>query len=235
MTERFGYKEIISLFSIPVLYAAVYLAAVLFHNPVTIQVVYAIISILIFTLLIIAFRKLLREKWIEFRKQGISKWFIIIMGAILLQVVISLASSIFPSVEGEYSMAVAGREYDFLSISWMLYFILLFASFGPVAMALIEDMVFKHTLLEKLLSSSRLLNILLVLVNSVLFGAIHYANFGNSIINTIPYMFAGLFLNVIYLWTRNLWYVLLIHLLNNFVLAVASIIIIGILRIFITI
>ncbi|WP_397334351.1 type II CAAX prenyl endopeptidase Rce1 family protein [Oceanobacillus sojae] len=131
------------------------------------------------------------------------------------------------------AVVVTGRDYDFLEISWKLYFILLFASLGPVTMALIEDIVFKHTLLEKLLRNSTLFNIVLVLVNSILFGAIHYANFGNSFINTIPFMFAGLFLNLIYLWKRNLWHVLFIHFINNFVLSILSMLFLGIIRIFI--
>ncbi|MFD1064774.1 CPBP family intramembrane glutamic endopeptidase [Oceanobacillus locisalsi] len=233
MKKRFGFKELFSLISIPILYGGIYLTNVLFPNPITIQVAYSVITLLLFICLIIAFRKLLRAQWREFCEEGKSKWLIIIIGAILLQVVISLAGSIFPSVQGETSALVAGRDYDFLEVSWNFYFILLFASIGPIAMALIEDMVFKHTLLEKLLSNSKILNILLVLVNSVLFGAIHYANFGNRIINTIPFMFAGLFLNLIYLWKRNLWHVLLIHFLNNFVLSGLSIIFLGIIRIFI--
>lgn len=36
-------------------------------------------------------------------------------------------------------------------------------------------------------------------------------------------MSAGLFLNLIYLWTRNIWHVLLIHFLNNAVLSVGGI------------
>lgn len=195
--------------------------------------VYSVITILLFICLIIAFRKLFQEQWQKFGKEGKSKWFIIIIGAILLQVVISLAATIFPSIEGEMAVVVTGRDYDFLEISWKLYFILLFASLGPVTMALIEDIVFKHTLLEKLLRNSTLFNIVLVLVNSILFGAIHYANFGNSFINTIPFMFAGLFLNLIYLWKRNLWHVLFIHFINNFVLSILSMLFLGIIRIFI--
>ncbi|MFW1753918.1 type II CAAX prenyl endopeptidase Rce1 family protein, partial [Acinetobacter wanghuae] len=35
---------------------------------------------------------------------------------------------------------------------------------------------------------------------------------------------AGLFLNLIYVWTRNIWHVLLIHFMNNAVLSLGGVI-----------
>lgn len=67
---------------------------------------------------------------------------------------------------------------------------------------------------------------------SALFGAIHYYNFG-SFVGTIPYMAAGILFNLVYLWRRNLWHVILMHLLNNFVLTFGALVLLVVLRPFI--
>jgi membrane protease YdiL (CAAX protease family) len=233
MNINYGAKEWFSIITIPLVYVSIYLVHLMTDNSLTLEVVDAVLRILIFIILVILFKNLLKEHWHEFRNKSFYKWIFIILGAILLQVIISLASTYLPSVDTVPAEPAAGREYDFLNISWGLYIVLVFTSLSPTVTSLIEDIVFKHTLLEKLLSNSVIWNIVLVIVNSIVFGAIHYANFGNSFINTIPYMFAGLFLNLIYLRTRNLWYVLLIHFFNNFILSTLAILSIGILRIFI--
>jgi membrane protease YdiL (CAAX protease family) len=102
-------------------------------------------------------------------------------------------------------------------------FVLLLISLGPVAMALIEDTVFRHTLLLKLpVWGSKPLAALLVVVNGLAFGAIHYYNYG-GLLPTLPIACAGMFMNVLYLWTRNIWHVLLMHTVNNFALSIAPV------------
>lgn len=59
---------------------------------------------------------------------------------------------------------------------------------------------------------------LLVIGNALLFGAVHYNNFRGHLLLTLSYAGAGLLMNLVYLWTRNIWHVLLMHGLNNFIL-----------------
>ncbi|WP_353846777.1 CPBP family intramembrane glutamic endopeptidase [Staphylococcus agnetis] len=180
--------------------------------------------------LIYLFKSTLKTHIKSFRSKKTIKWLHIIVGALFLQVVISIVSKLSPSVPTKTSAILQGLDFDLLNSSWILYFIILFTSLSSSATAIIEDIIFKHTLLEKLLTKSSIVNIFIVLFNSFIFGAIHYANFGNSIINTIPYMFAGLFLNIVYLKTNNLLYVMLIHLFNNFVISTLMTIVLGLIK-----
>lgn len=230
MKIKFGLKEWISLLIIPIMYSCMYLVFWLTKNSLTVNIIDTIVRLSLMCVLIYLFKETLKNQWVDFKCLKKRKWLIIFAGAILLQIVISVTSAYAPSVETKEIEMLKGLDFDLMSSSWSIYFIMLFTSLSPLATALIEDITFKYTLLRKLLNDSVIWNVILVILNSILFGAIHYGNFGNSVINTIPYMVAGLFLNIVYLKTKNLWYVLFIHLLNNFILGTFSLIFIGILR-----
>ena len=141
----------------------------------------------------------------------------------MLQVVISLTRSFLPTGASE------GNENQ-LPSSQIAFISLLLISLGPLFTALLEDIIFRYTLLQKLFVKPCLWRIVLVLLNSILFGLIHYYNFDGNVIATISFMAAGLFLNLIYLWTRNIWHVLLIHFVNNAVLSLGALILLEILQ-----
>nr|WP_312607246.1 CPBP family intramembrane glutamic endopeptidase [Kocuria rhizophila] len=58
----------------------------------------------------------------------------------------------------------------------------------------------------------------LVLVNALVFGLIHVTKVDGHWLLTLSYAGAGLVMNLVYLWTHNIWHVLLMHALNNFLL-----------------
>lgn len=58
----------------------------------------------------------------------------------------------------------------------------------------------------------------LVLVNALVFGLIHVNNVDGHWLLTLSSAGAGLVMNLVHLWTRNIWHVLLMHALNNFLL-----------------
>ncbi|MCD8898515.1 CPBP family intramembrane glutamic endopeptidase [Mammaliicoccus sciuri] len=231
MSIKFGFKEIFSLFCIPLIFFIGFITESFDTGTYTKATVDTSLRIILFIALFVMFKDYLAQEWNKFKNLKFYKWLIIIAGAILLQVIISIVNQFVPSVHTNEVVPNPSENIDFLTVSTKLFYLLIFISIGPVVTSLIEDITFRYTLLEKLLSKNIIFNVLLVLVNSALFGAIHYYNFGGSLINTIPYMFAGLFLNCIYLWTRNIWHVLLIHFFNNFVLSIGGILIMGIIRI----
>ncbi len=118
---------------------------------------------------------------------------------------------------------------DPLTASPEMLMLLLFIALGPIVTGLIEDTVFRYTLLGKIFQGGFFRKACILILNSILFGLIHYNNFG-SVVGTIPFMFGGLFLNIIYLWTRNIWHVLLIHTVNNTVLTMGAFLIIIVMR-----
>jgi uncharacterized protein len=97
-------------------------------------------------------------------------------------------------------------------------FLAVLASVGPMLVAFVEDTAFRHTLFARIPVWGRGLLFapaVLVLVNSVAFGAIHVWAFGGRLLATVPYMVVGLVMNLIYLWKRNLWFVLGTHIVFN--------------------
>lgn len=173
------------------------------------------LRILIFAALAYANRHMLARHWHAFRRGGWRSIVLVVVGMIVVQLVISLARSAY--------FAIAGRppETDSGNLTVQLAFIvLLVASLGPTVTSLIEDFTFRHTLLVRLpVWGNLVVGSVVVLLNALLFGLIHINNFGGNIWATLQYAPAGLVMNLVYLWTRNIWHVLLMHGLNNFLLA----------------
>ncbi|WP_205960027.1 CPBP family intramembrane glutamic endopeptidase [Flammeovirga aprica] len=162
----------------------------------------------------VLYKSMLTIHWKKFKQGGFASWGIIILGAILLQIVISFTKSLLPSVANTVT-----DNPDTITVSFSLFVI----SLGPIFTSLLEDIVFRYTLLHKFFIPNTSIRIVVLVSNSILFGLIHYYNFDQHLILTVSFMAAGLFLNLIYIWTRNIWYVLLIHGLNNFVLSTLGI------------
>ncbi|WP_374664612.1 CPBP family intramembrane glutamic endopeptidase [Acinetobacter sp.] len=169
------------------------------------------------------YKSMLIEHWQKYKQAFWRSSLLVIIGAVLLQVVISLTRSILP--DGESS-----EKESLIDPDKIAFISLLIISLGPLFTALLEDIIFRYTLLQKLFVPPWLWRTVLVLLNSILFGLIHYHNFDGNLIATISFMTAGLFLNLIYLWTRNIWHVLLIHFINNALLSLGGIILLKVLQ-----
>lgn len=168
---------------------------------------------------------MLKLHWYKFLQAKWSSWIVILLGAVLLQVIVTTVRSFLP-VRG---LEIVKTEEE---LNPVVNFTLLIISLGPLFTALIEDIVFRYTFLQKLFISNIIWRIVVVFLNSMIFGFIHYYNFNGNVIATISFMAAGLFLNLVYLWTKNIWHALLIHVLNNFILSTLGIILLFFVRLF---
>ncbi|MCL6246244.1 MULTISPECIES: CPBP family intramembrane glutamic endopeptidase [Acinetobacter] len=169
------------------------------------------------------YKTMLYTHWQKYKQAFWRSSLLVVVGAVVLQVVISFTRSLLPvgeSIEKEST----------IDPNTIAFFSLLIISLGPLFTALLEDIIFRYTLLQKLFVQPWLWRVILVLLNSILFGLIHYHNFNGDLIATISFMAAGLFLNLIYLWTRNIWHVLLIHFVNNAVLSLGGVILLKLLQ-----
>lgn len=93
--------------------------------------------------------------------------------------------------------------------------IFLAASLAPLLAPFLEEIVFRHVLFYKF--KSRLaLCVIMCIVSAFLFGAVHLRNFDGDLLSTVPYMVIALIYNLIYLFTKNIWYTLSIHFMFNF-------------------
>lgn len=169
------------------------------------------------------YKTMLYTHWQKYKQAFWRSSLLVVVGAVALQVVISFTRSLLPvgeSIEKEST----------IDPNTIAFFSLLIISLGPLFTALLEDIIFRYTLLQKLFIQPWLWRLILVLLNSILFGLIHYHNFDGDLIATINFMAAGLFLNLIYLWTRNIWHVLLIYFVNNAVLSLGGVILLKLLQ-----
>ncbi|WP_180118283.1 CPBP family intramembrane glutamic endopeptidase [Acinetobacter sp. YH12096] len=169
------------------------------------------------------YKTMLYTHWQKYKQAFWRSSLLVVVGAVVLQVVISFTRSLLPVGENI-------EKESTIDPNTIAFFSLLIISLGPLFTALLEDIIFRYTLLQKLFIQPWLWRLILVLLNSILFGLIHYHNFNGDLIATISFMAAGLFLNLIYLWTRNIWHVLLIHFVNNAVLSLGGVILLKLLQ-----
>ncbi|WP_180160320.1 CPBP family intramembrane glutamic endopeptidase [Acinetobacter sp. YH12054] len=169
------------------------------------------------------YKTMLYTHWQKYKQAFWRSSLLVVVGAVALQVVISFTRSLLPVGENI-------EKESTIDPNTIAFFSLLIISLGPLFTALLEDIIFRYTLLQKLFIQPWLWRVILVLLNSILFGLIHYHNFDGDLIATISFMVAGLFLNLIYLWTRNIWHVLLIHFVNNAVLSLGGVILLKLLQ-----
>ena len=169
------------------------------------------------------YKTMLYTHWQKYKQAFWRSSLLVVVGAVVLQVVISFTRSLLPvgeSIEKEST----------IDPNTIAFFSLLIISLGPLFTALLEDIIFRYTLLQKLFVQPWLWRVILILLNSILFGLIHYHNFDGNLIATISFIAAGLLLNLIYLCTRNIWHVLLIHFVNNAVLSLGGVILLKLLQ-----
>lgn len=169
------------------------------------------------------YKTMLYTHWQKYKQAFWRSSLLVVVGAVALQVVISFTRSLLPVGENI-------EKESTIDPNTIAFFSLLIISLGSLFTALLEDIIFRYTLLQKLFIQPWLWRVILVLLNSILFGLIHYHNFDGDLIATISFMVAGLFLNLIYLWTRNIWHVLLIHFVNNAVLSLGGVILLKLLQ-----
>lgn len=168
--------------------------------------------------LLTAYGPLLASHWRAFRAR-LGRNLVIVLGSVItLHVLLFLvrlpAGDLFD--KGPIEPRAAPVEAMTATGLPMLLLTLL-ASFGPVLVAFVEDTVYRHTLLARIPVWDRgiMLRASVVVANAVVFGAMHVFAFGGSLLATVPYMVIGLAMNLLFLWTKNLWVVLGSHIVFN--------------------
>jgi membrane protease YdiL (CAAX protease family) len=172
------------------------------------------VRILLFFVLVVANAAMLARHWRAFWAAKWRSLGLVVVGLVVIQAVITGLGAVLRPLAGESSGTGGEAAQPELALG-----LLLFLSLGPTVTALIEDFVFRHTLLLRLpVWSPKAVAAVAILVNALIFGAIHFENFDGQLLLTLSYAGAGVVMNLVYLWTRNIWHVLLMHALNNFLL-----------------
>ncbi|KAB0625311.1 CPBP family intramembrane metalloprotease [Acinetobacter gandensis] len=217
------WRDTLALCILPLIFFNSFILEQLFGISVQVALGDSIFRGILFIAVCWLYKSMLSMHWQKYKQAFWRSSLLVVIGAIVLQVVISLTRSVLP-------LGSSGEEKPSIDPNSIAFFSLLIISLGPLFTALLEDIIFRYTLLHKLFVQPWLWRVMLVLLNSILFGLIHYHNFDGNLIATISFMVAGLFLNIIYLWTRNIWHVLLIHFFNNALLSLGGLILLKILQ-----
>ncbi|MFW1800757.1 CPBP family intramembrane glutamic endopeptidase [Acinetobacter nematophilus] len=220
-----GWKDTFAVSILPLIVINGLILEKIFGISIAVSLGDAIFRGLLFISVCYLYKDMLLTHWQKYQQTFWCSSIWVVVGAILLQVVISLTRQFLPLGERQ-------EERPYIEPEQIAFLSLLIISFGPLFTALLEDIVFRYTLLQKLFIQPWLWRMVLIMLNSILFGLIHYHNFDGNLVATISFMSAGLFLNLIYLWTRNIWHVLLIHFLNNAVLSLGGVLLLKFIQTF---
>jgi len=224
-------SDSLALIVIPLIFLVSMITVTLTGVSVLAGIVDSLVRVGLCVTLLWLYRPLLVDHWAKFREHRWRNTGIVLSGAVLLQVVIWAVQLLLPRRTGSGDDApplidpVTAQGWDII--------ILFVVALGPLAIVMVEEAVFRHTLLVKLpWWRNRATAVVGILLNGALFGAIHFYNFG-SLLGTVPYMVVGVLMNLLYLWQRNLWLVMLIHLVNNAVLTLGGLTLLFIFRNFV--
>lgn len=178
-----------------------------------------IVTVLIFMLgfLIAMFlnREFLKEQWLNFKKKFWLKFILSIGLVVVAQMILTFSRSLIGLNKGENS--------ESLSL-WISLLPSLWAMIPTLLAPFVEELVFRHYLFMRFKNGNRIIFWGLWLVQSVLFGLVHWSNFNGNIIQMVPYMVIGAFFGLIYYFSKNIWQNILTHFMFN---SIATISLIG--------
>lgn len=160
-----------------------------------------------FLVMIYLFRDILKAQWQLFRQKLFRRLLLSILlvaGAfILLQVVRNLIPSELLQVRSS-----TNDSSKTLSSGWVLL-----AAVAPFLAPFAEELTFRYLLLGSF--SSKALQVIMLFVQGILFGLIHWNNFNGNIYAMVPYMVIGVYFGLIYLISKNIWSSIMVHWMLN--------------------
>ncbi|WP_218951291.1 hypothetical protein [Bacillus sp. AR2-1] len=111
------------------------------------------LRIIMFIFLLVVYAPMLRRHWSKFKLAWKRSVLLVIVGGVLLQVIVSLVRSLIPRVSTSLKTDVPPL-IDPLTASPEMFMLLIYIALGPIVTGLIEDTVFRYTLLGKIFQGS---------------------------------------------------------------------------------
>lgn len=154
--------------------------------------------------------QLITQQWQAFKEKKWRNILIIIISLFLLSFIVQLTRPFFNQFIPEHPI----ESYSFNINSGLGLLFTFFSGILDLIVAFVEEITYRYEGMYVYRKNKLLLATMLIL-SSILFGFSHYYNFGGSFLATGPYIFAGLYLGIIYLITQNIWVPIIAHLLFN--------------------
>jgi membrane protease YdiL (CAAX protease family) len=176
------------------------------------------------TTLLFYYKDFIKKQWNKFVYHSWVKYLWIILGWIGMTLVINLTRSVlhwaidFPLIKkwDAISYLVGSNITGFTKIA-ELFLVLLNLLIIPFAF----EVVSRHILFLKH-EGDKLLMVLLGVVGLVIYGSFFYSA-GESWVGCIPYGVAGIVLMLMYLQSKNIWYVVITSVLFNIIVFILSV------------
>jgi membrane protease YdiL (CAAX protease family) len=209
--EARGLRDFISLLVIPLMFLVSYLITLFPQSRNTTFMIMSTLALQVAAVAVIVMlnHRLLADAWHSYRRQLWLKVIICILGAVALHALLYGVRLLLPAAPVAAAPDEAGAD-----MSTLPSLLVILASLPPTLAPFLEEPVFRHVLFYRFRSNAFLL-VLFFFISSVLFGLIHFMNFGGNLIQTIPYMVVGACFALVYLFTKNIWYPLGIHFVFN--------------------
>jgi len=214
-TIKWTKSDFLALMLIPIQFIIARVLAFMqvLHMKNTVLVIAFALGLLSVGILAKIYGATLVNDWAEYRKKIWLKILFSILGAGCIIAILSVVRLLMSQFIPVTSSSTVG-EIEAVS---MPFAIILIVAVIPLINALQEEIIFRHVLFYKL-RGTKYISVIFFLVSAFLFGIVHLNNFNGNFIATIPYMTIGMFFNLVYLFTKNIWYSIGIHLTFNFVM-----------------
>lgn len=160
-----------------------------------------------FLIMIYLFHDFLKEQWQLYRHRLFLKLLLSIVLVAIAFFILSFVRRMIPSelLQLRSSENTSGQT---LSAGWAVL-----AAVSPFIAPFAEELTFRYLLLGKF--SNGFLRIVMLFVQGILFGLVHWNNFNGNVYAMIPYMVLGVYLGLIYLFTKNIWGSIMVHWMLN--------------------
>lgn len=93
------------------------------------------------------------------------------------------------------------------------FYLMILSTLIPLTAPFVEELIFRHHLFYRF--ENKIVKFIMFFVSAALFGLIHYNNFKGDLIQLIPYVVMGMVFNLIYLFYKNIWNSITVHMIFN--------------------
>ncbi|GEK29275.1 CPBP family intramembrane glutamic endopeptidase [Furfurilactobacillus siliginis] len=184
------------------------IAADLIHN----QLASIIVNVIIFgaglLLALYLYGDVLKADWPKFRAHIWRNLLLAIVGVFALYALLAATRLIIKPSASAAAMPVL-LSANPAAIGIIASLTSLFAPFT-------EEIIFRHVLFYQWRGRGWLTGVMFV-VSAIAFGLVHWFNFNGDLLQTVPYMFTGVFFAAIYYFSKNIWQNIMTHFFFDFI------------------
>lgn len=181
----------------------------------------SIVSYVACFIMIVLNRDVLKKDFAKFKEK---KWINILVAVLLVFLMHGILYVVRIPLKN-----LSGTEIE--GVATLPLYITIISTLIPLTAPFVEELIFRYHLFGRF--KNKVLKFIMFFISAILFGLIHYNNFNGDLVQLIPYIVMGMVFNLIYLFYKNIWNSIIVHLIfngANVVLGVIGIVIVQFLK-----